>query len=79
MRQIACDMALNDALDPSAVGHLPGVTSAAVWNSGELTNLPNNVKGLLAQPLNAGYSLGVCFAPSVSHPGGVYWSVLVAY
>ena len=41
--------------------------------------LPPNLKRLLAQPLSSGYSLGVCFAPSVAHPGGVYWLVMVIY
>lgn len=79
LREMACSMALNDALDPNTPGELPGVSGAAVWTSSELDKLPNNVKGLLSQPLNGGYSLGVCFAPSVSHPGGVYWLVMVTY
>jgi hypothetical protein len=79
LHQLACQMALNDSLDPAPAGHFPRVTSAAVWNTGDLSNLPRNVQGLLSQPLNAGYSLGLCYAPSVSQPGGVYWLVMVTY
>ena len=79
LRQIACDMALEDKLDSKKVGGVTGVSSAVVWNATDLGKLPASLKKLLAQPLNSGYSLGVCFAPSVSHPGGVYWLVMVIY
>jgi uncharacterized protein YkwD len=75
----ACDMALDDTLDSRKAGKIPGVSSAVAWTATDLGKLPPNLKKLLAQPLVAGYSLGVCFAPSVSHPGGVYWLVMVIY
>ncbi|HEY4899186.1 MAG TPA: CAP domain-containing protein [Terriglobales bacterium] len=79
LRQMACDMALDDKLDGRQASEVPGVTSAVAWNASDLQNLPPNLKRLLAQPLSSGYSLGVCFAPSVAHPGGVYWLVMVIY
>ncbi len=79
LRQVACDMALDDKLDSGKVGAVLGVSSAAAWNATDLEKLPSSLKKLLAQPLNSGYSLGVCFAPSVSHPGGVYWLVMAIY
>jgi len=77
--RIACDMALDDRLDGTKAKEIPGVSSAVAWTATELGKLPPGLKKLLSQPLSAGYSLGVCFAPSVSHPGGVYWLVMVVY
>jgi uncharacterized protein YkwD len=79
LKQMACDMALDDQLASQKAGALPGVSSAVAWNASDLGKLPSNLKRLLAQPLTSGYSLGVCFAPSVTHPGGLYWIVMVIY
>jgi len=79
LRQMACDMPLDDKLDSKKASEVPGVASAVAWTASDLEKLPPNLKRLLAQPLSSGYSLGACFAPSVSHPGGVYWLVMVIY
>lgn len=79
LRHLACDMALNDALDLGPAAHLPGVHDAFAWTSGDPAKLPNGIDRSLSSGLPAGYSLGACFAPSVSHPGGLYWLVLVSY
>ena len=79
LRQMACDLALDDKLESKKASDIPGVTSAVAWNASDLGKLPSNLKRLLGQPLSSGYSLGVCFAPSVTHPGGVYWLVMVIY
>ena len=79
MTHMACDMALEDKLDSEKAQEIPGVSSAVAWTATDLTKLPASLKKLLAQPLSSGYSLGVCFAPSVSHPGGIYWLVMVIY
>ena len=79
LRQMACHMALDDKLDSKKASEIPGVTSAVAWNASDLQKLPPSLKKLLEQPLSSGYSLGVCFAPSVNHPGGVYWLVMVIY
>jgi uncharacterized protein YkwD len=79
IRQMACDMALIDALDTRTPKSIAGVHHVVDWTANDLEELPGDVKGLLSQPLSSGYSLGVCFAPSVSHPGGMYWIVMVAY
>jgi hypothetical protein len=79
LRQMACAMALNDALDNQKPAEVPGVQEAAVWTTGTPEKLPNGAKELLSHPMSAGYSMGVCFAPSLSHPGGVYWVVMVVY
>ncbi len=78
LHEVACKMALNDSLDTNAVLANPGARNVAEWTTGDLGSLPSSAKGLLSQP-QGGYSLGVCFAPSVSHPGGVYWVVMVVY
>ena len=79
LQQMACDMALDDKLDGNKAGKIVGVSSAVVWNASDLEKLPASLQKLLEQPLTSGYSLGVCFAPSVTHPGGVYWLVMVIY
>jgi uncharacterized protein YkwD len=79
LKAMACDMALDDELASKKAGAILGVTSAVAWNASDLEKLPLNLQRLLSQPLNSGYSLGVCFAPSVTHPGGVYWLVMVIY
>jgi len=79
IRQMACDMALIDALDTGTPRSIAGVHRALAWTATDLEQLPDGVKSLLSQPLSSGYSLGVCFASSVSHPGGMYWIVMVAY
>jgi uncharacterized protein YkwD len=79
LTNLACDMALEDKLEGEKARQIPGVTTAVAWTATDLTKLPNSLKKVLSQPLSADYSLGVCFAPSVSHPGGVYWLVMVIY
>ena len=79
LAQMACDMALDDKLDSAKAKTIAGASSAATWTATDLTKLPDSLKKLLAQPLASGYALGVCFAPSVSHPGGIYWLVMVIY
>lgn len=79
LRHMACGMALNDALDLSPAGRLPGVHDATAWTAGDPAKLPAAVDRLLDSGLPKGYALGACFAPSVSHPGGVYWLVMVSY
>lgn len=79
IHQMACDMALIDALDASTPKSIAGVHHVVSWTATELEDLPAGARSLLAQPLSAGYSLGVCFAASVSHPGGMYWIVMVGY
>lgn len=79
LHAIACKLALNDGLDNDTPLSLPGVHRVMEWTETELERLPPKAEGLLAQPLPGGYSMGVCFARSVSHPGGVYWVVMVLY
>jgi len=79
LEHIACDMALDDKLQAEKAREIPGTSSVVAWTAADLGKLPPNLKKLMAQPLLSGYSLGVCFAPSVSHPGGIYWLVMVIY
>lgn len=78
LRHIACQMALNDALDSSAAMKLPEVHGVLAWTAADPARLPKGI-GQVLKPQISGYSLGACFAPSVSHPGGVYWLVMVTY
>jgi hypothetical protein len=79
LRQMACNMALVDALDTDTPRRIEGVRRALAWNATNLEQLPEIAKKLLAQPSSSAYSLEVCFARSESHPGGVYWVVMVIY
>ncbi len=79
LRHMACDMALNDSLQSQKAADLPGVQEVAAWTAAAPGDLPSSAKELLSHPMSSGYSLGVCFAPSVSQPGGVYWVVMVTY
>ena len=79
LRRLACDMALNDALDLAPASKLPNVHDVFGWTSGDPGKLPKGIDRLMGAGLAGGYSLGACFAPSVSHPGGVYWLVMVSY
>jgi len=78
LRHLACKMALNDALDSSAAMGLPEVHGVLAWTASDPAKLPKGI-GQVLKPQISGYSLGACFAPSVSHPGGVYWLVMVTY
>jgi uncharacterized protein YkwD len=79
LRHMACDMALNNSLQGQKASELPGVEAVAVWTAAAPAELPSVAKNLLSRASPAKYSLGACFAPSVSHPGGVYWIVMVVY
>ena len=79
LRHMACDMALNDSVQSKKVAALPGVQGFATWTTAAPAELPSSAKKLLSHPMFSGYSLGACFAPSVSQPGGVYWVVMVVY
>jgi hypothetical protein len=79
LRHMACDMALNDQLNLAPVSHLSGVHQVFAWTAGDPSKLPKGIDSMLSSGLKGGYSLGACFAPSVSHPGGIYWVVTVAY
>ncbi|MGA2902831.1 MAG: CAP domain-containing protein [Candidatus Korobacteraceae bacterium] len=78
LRHMACQMALYDALDSSDALRLPGVHGVLAWTADDPAQLPKGIAQVLS-PQTTEYSLGACFASSVSHPGGVYWVVMVTY
>ncbi len=79
LRRMACDMALNDFLQSQKAADLPRVQEVAAWTALAPDDLPHSAKELLSHPMSSGYSLGACFAPSVSQPGGAYWVLMVVY
>jgi len=79
LARMACDMAQKDKIDPKSARSFPGSTSAVAWTATDLRQLPAGLQSILSQPLTGPYSLGVCFAPSASHPGGLYWLLFVTY
>ena len=79
LRIMACEMAKKGAVDREAPAQLPGVHGTVVWRTGDPAALPAHAQARLSQPMPSGYSLGACFARSESHPGGIYWVVMVTY
>jgi uncharacterized protein YkwD len=80
LHEMACHMAIIDALDTGTPrNNIVGVQRVLAWTATDLEQLPDGVKTSLSQPLSNGYSLGVCFAASASHPGGIYWISMVTY
>lgn len=77
LRRMACDMARNDSVRSNSAATLPGVHSVFTWTASDPAILPKGMDRLLSS--SEGYALGACFAPSVSHPGGIYWVVMVGY
>ena len=76
LRRIACDMARNDSVKTTSTEALPGISAVFTWTASDPGVLPRGIDRMLT---SEGYSLGACFAPSVSHPGGIYWLVMVSY
>ncbi len=80
LHDMACHMAVIDALDTGTPrNNIVGVRRVLAWTATDLEQLPGGIKALLSEPLSNGYSLGVCFAGSASHPGGIYWISMVTY
>lgn len=79
LHQMACKLALNDSLDTNKPLGVTGARGVVEWTASDLEKLPSDAAELLAQPAHSTYSLGVCFAPSVSHTAGIYWVVMLVY
>ena len=79
LREMACDMAKNGAVNKEAPAKLPGVDGILLWRTNNPAALPAHAREWLSRPLPAGYSLGSCFAPNAGRPGGIYWVVMVTY
>lgn len=79
LARMACDLARADKLDATHAHDIAGVTGAVAWTATDLGKLPPGLRQVLSTPLSVGYSLGVCFAPSPTYPGGVYWLLFVTY
>lgn len=79
LAHMACDMAQGDKIEAKAARSIPGSTSAVAWTATDLRRLPPGLQSILSQPMAGPYSLGVCYAPSASNPGGVYWLIFVTF
>ena len=78
LRRMACSMSQRDKLDGWDALHLPGVHGVLAWTATDPAVLPKGIAQVLSPQVSED-ALGACFAPSVSHPGGVYWIVMVTY
>jgi len=79
LRDMACEMAKRGTVDREGPAQLPGVHGTVIWRTDNPAELPAHAQTRLSQPMPSGYSMGACFAPSASHPGGLYWVVMVNY
>jgi uncharacterized protein YkwD len=79
LHEMACHMAVIDALDTATPRSIPGVHRVMSWTATEVEQLPEGVKTILGQPLPNGYSVAICFSTSATHPGGMYWIMMVTY
>lgn len=77
--KIACEMAHKDHLDTVTARKLPHVRGVLAWTAADPAKLPTQVKQLADDKIATNYSLGVCFASSVSYPNKVFWLVLAVY
>jgi hypothetical protein len=78
LRPMACGMAAKDRLQSEDALRLPDMKGVLVWTATDPAELPDGISHVLSSK-TLGYALGACFAPSASHPGGVYWIVMVTY
>lgn len=78
LQPMACRMAAKDRLESEEALRLPGVQGILAWTATDPAKLPEGISHVLSRE-TSGYALGACFASSASHPGGVYWLVLVTY
>jgi uncharacterized protein YkwD len=78
LRPMACSMARKDKLESGAALRLPGVAGVLAWTANDPGILPKGISEALSRETSQD-ALGACFAPSASHPGGVYWIVMVTY
>lgn len=78
LRPMACHMAAKDRLESEDALRLPDVKGVLVWTATDPAKLPAGISQVLSRK-TLGDALGACFAPSASHPGGVYWIVMVTY
>jgi uncharacterized protein YkwD len=79
LRNMACEMARNGAVNREAPGQLPGVNGVVVWRTGNPAALPPQAEARLSRPMTSGYSIEGCFAPGVRHTGGIFWVIMVTY
>ncbi len=79
LRNMACEMAKNGAVDREAPAQLPGVKDVLLWRTSNPAELPAQVEARLSKPMPAGYSVAACLASSVGPVGEIYWVVMVTY
>ena len=76
---VACDMAKTGRLDTQSALAIPGVRSAVVYTTSDLSELPRSGKSLAADRTVSKIAAGVCFGTSEKYVSGVYWVAIVSY
>ena len=77
--KVACNMAATDKLDTQSARSMANVRGVMAWTAADPAKLPEQVRKLADDRAATTYSLGVCFASSVSYPTKVFWMVMAIY
>jgi len=78
LRKIACRMAANDKLNPSAGFSDHKVNASVAFTTLDLSQIPRPLERLKTSTAS-GFSVGACFQTSASHETPVFWIVVVTY
>jgi hypothetical protein len=78
LRKMACRMAANDKLNPSAGFASSRVNASVAFTALDLTQISHSLERLKTSSAS-GFSVGACFQTSASHETPVFWTVVVTY
>jgi hypothetical protein len=72
-------MGKNDSLSTNEARFLPQARFFVAYTAREPEKLPSGVTELRKEGLTDRYSVGACFARSITYPEGVFWVLMVFY
>jgi len=77
LRSMACQMAVDDQLQPRLAQGLPGARHFIAYTMTDPETLPEQVLNLRTASSIDRFGVGACFERSATYPNGVYWVMLV--
>jgi hypothetical protein len=77
LRELACEMAAKNKLNPRA-GFGARVSNSIAFTATDLAELPESLERLKAQSAS-GFSVGACYQTSKSYDTPVFWFLVVTY
>ncbi len=77
LRQQACEMAANNALNPRA-GLTTRVSNSVAFTASDLNQVPDSLERLKTRPAS-GFSVGACYQASASYDNPIFWVIVVTY